>query len=199
MKDTLFLNLFHENHPQQSRRGKNIKPKSNASFLPSTCLLVLQCQSAKSNPLPPSSNYRHSPISQWFQTPRSDPNKSIRDQIKFNEKKNTQYHKSKLERNPDDKITFLGEIWACFFSTWWYNCAASFSQTWHLMYGMSSLLATPTGFFEQWETCSHVEITSIEKTNTIIVFIFIFIIFSLVSRKTGLYQHSNGEVIDTLC
>ena len=36
MKDTLFLNLFHENSPQQSRRGKNIKhPNQQTTSNPS--------------------------------------------------------------------------------------------------------------------------------------------------------------------
>lgn len=62
------------------------------------------------------------------------------------------------------KNTFLGEISACFFWTWWYNCAASFSQTWHLMYGISSFLATVSGFLEQRETGTHADTSSTDTT-----------------------------------
>ena len=63
-----------------------------------------------------------------------------------------------------NKVTFLGSISACFFWTWWYNCAASFSQTWHLMYGMSSFLALATTFLEPLETGIHAETSNIDTT-----------------------------------
>lgn len=48
--------------------------------------------------------------------------------------------------------TFLGEICCCFSFTSWCSREASFSQTWHFIYGTSSFLGVDDGFFAPSET-----------------------------------------------
>ena len=92
-------------------------PKTNPDnkfFLPPTYSLVPLYQSVKSNPLQLSSGYKHSPLSQLFDTPRSDPqihNTTPKPQNQIQcSKQNPTYSLLKIsifkgfDENPDDEI-----------------------------------------------------------------------------------------------
>ena len=136
-------------------------------LLPWAYLHPPQYLCAISNPLLPFSDYKHSQLSQWSGTPRSNTEihkiieylsftKSLQISSETNSRK-------QFRRRKNKKRTFLGEISACFFWTCWCNSLASCSHTWHLMYGMSSFLATPTGFLEQCERGIHAATTTVRS------------------------------------
>lgn len=148
------------------------------------------CQSSLSNQLLPSSSYTYSLPSQWFDTLRSSNPRKCKTKYSNQQSNPTkyqdQYNPTKLKPNPVGQITFLGKNWAFFFSTSWYNSFATFSHTWHLMYGMSSFLALKTGFLAQRETGTHVDATN-EVTKTTSICLILAMPLSQAAKSKALF------------